>query len=70
MVMSLRMALPELVADIGEKSKAYKMLMGQPEGKRPLGRPRRNLEDNIKMYFKDIRCKDEDWVYLIQGSCE
>jgi hypothetical protein len=64
------MALPELVTDIREKMKSYKILRRQPEGKRPLGRPRRNLEYNIKIYYKDVELKYEDWIYLIQGSCE
>jgi hypothetical protein len=66
MTKSMSIVLPELVANIGEKIKAYEILMGQPEGEGTLGKPRRNLEDNIKMHFKD----DEDWVYLVQGSCE
>jgi hypothetical protein len=42
------------VARIGEKRDAYKILVGKPEGKRPLGRPRRRWEDNIKMDLRQI----------------
>jgi hypothetical protein len=38
----------------GEKRNAYKILVGKPEGKRPLGRFRRRLEDNIKMDLREI----------------
>jgi hypothetical protein len=37
---------------MGEKSNAYRVLVGKPKGKRPLGRPRRRWEDNNKMYLK------------------
>jgi hypothetical protein len=39
---------------MGEKSDAYRILVGKPEGKRPLGRPRRRLEDNIRMDLREI----------------
>jgi hypothetical protein len=38
----------------GEKRNAYRILVGKPEGKRPLGRPRRRWEDNFKMYLREI----------------
>jgi hypothetical protein len=38
----------------GEKSGAYRILVGRPEGRRPLGRPRRRWEDNIKMDFQEL----------------
>jgi hypothetical protein len=38
----------------GEKRNGYRILVGKPEGKRPLGRPRRRWEDNIKMDLRDI----------------
>ena len=38
--------------------------MGKPEGKRPLGRPRRRWEDNIKMDFQEVRCEGMDWIEL------
>jgi hypothetical protein len=49
----------------GEMS-AYRILLGKPEGKRPLGRPRRRLEDNIKMALGEIRWGGMDWINLVQ----
>jgi hypothetical protein len=46
---SRRMRLVRHVAQIGEKRNAYRILVGKPEAKRPLGRPRRRWVDNIKM---------------------
>jgi hypothetical protein len=40
--------------------------MGKPEGKRPLGRPRRRWEDNIKMDFQEVGCGGIDWIELAQ----
>ena len=40
--------------------------MGKPEGKRPLGRPRRKWEDNIKMDLQEVGCGDVDWIELAQ----
>jgi hypothetical protein len=42
----------------------YGVLVGNSEGKRPLGRPRRRWEDNIKMYFRQIGWGGMDWIYL------
>jgi hypothetical protein len=42
------------VARMGEKRGAYRILVGRPEGRRPLGRPRRSWEDNIKMYLQEV----------------
>jgi hypothetical protein len=42
------------VAHMGEKRGAYRILVGRPEGRRPLGRPRRRWEDNIKMKFQEV----------------
>jgi hypothetical protein len=41
-------------------------LVGKPEGKRPLGRPRRKWVDNIKMYLREIGSDDMDWIDLAQ----
>jgi hypothetical protein len=54
------------VAQIGETMNVYRILMGMPEGKRPLGRRRRRWVDNIKMDFIDIGWVDMDWIYLHQ----
>ena len=40
--------------------------MGKPEGKRPLGRPRRRWEDNIKMDLQEVGCGSMDWIELAQ----
>ena len=40
--------------------------MGKPEGKRPLGRPRRRLEDNIKMHLQEVGCGGTGWLQLAQ----
>jgi len=41
-------------------------LVGKPEGKRPLGRPRHRWEDNIKMDLQDVGCEGMDWTELAQ----
>jgi hypothetical protein len=51
MIKSRRMRWAGHVARMGETRNAYKILVGKPEGKRPLGRPRRRWVDNIKMYL-------------------
>jgi hypothetical protein len=48
------------IARMGEKRNAYRLLVGKSEGKRPLGRPRLRLLDNIKMDLRDIECDDMD----------
>jgi hypothetical protein len=50
----------------GEKRSAYRILVGKPEGKRPLGRPRRRWEDNIRMDFREMGWGGMDWIYLAQ----
>ena len=52
---------------MGEGKGVYKVLVGKPEGKRPLGRPRRRWEDNIKMDLQEVGCRDMDWIELAQG---
>ena len=44
----------------------YRVLVGKPDGKRPLGRPRRRWEDNIKMAFQEVGCGGMDWIVLAQ----
>ena len=45
---------------------AYRVLVGKPESKRPLGRPRRRWEDNIKVDFSDVGCDPRDWISLAE----
>jgi hypothetical protein len=47
-----------------EERGAYRILVGKPEGKRPLGRPRRRLKDNIKMDLQEVGCGVMDWIGL------
>jgi hypothetical protein len=54
------------VARIGEKRNVYRLLVGKPEGKRPIGRPRRRWIDNIKMYLSEIGLSVVDWIGLAQ----
>jgi len=51
---------------MGERRGVYRVLVGKPEGKRPLGRPRRRWEDNIKVHLEQVRCGDTDWIELAQ----
>jgi hypothetical protein len=50
---------------MGEKGNAYRLLVRKPEGRRPLGRPRRRL-DNIKMGLREIGWGDVDWIGLAE----
>jgi hypothetical protein len=54
------------VARVGEVRGAYNILVGRPEGRRPLGRPRRRWEDKIKMDFREIGFGDVDWIHWAQ----
>jgi hypothetical protein len=51
----------------GEKRHAYRILMGSPERKRPLGRPRRRWVDNIKMDLREIGWDGMDWIDLAEN---
>jgi hypothetical protein len=51
---------------MGEERKAYRVLVGKPEGKRPLGRPRRRWEDWIRMDLREIGLGGVDWIELTQ----
>jgi hypothetical protein len=50
---------------MGEKRKAYGIFVGKPEGKRPLGRPRRRWVDNIRMDIGEVGWDDVDWIGLL-----
>jgi hypothetical protein len=54
------------VARIGEKRNVYRLLVGKPEGKRPLGRPRRRWINNIKKDLLEIGVSIVDWIGLAQ----
>ena len=54
------------VARMEEGRDVYKVLVWKPEGKRPLGRPRRRWEDNIKMYLEEVGRGCGDWMELAQ----
>jgi hypothetical protein len=53
---------------MGEVRKVYKVLVGKPEGKRPLGRPRRRWEDRVRMDLREIGLEDVDWIRLAQDK--
>jgi len=54
------------VVRMGEGRGVYRVLVGKPEGKRPLGRPRRRWEDNIKMDLQEVGCGSIEWIELAQ----
>ena len=54
------------VARMGEKRGVYRVLVGQLEGRRPLGRPRRRWVDNIRMDLQEVGCWYVDWIGLAQ----
>jgi hypothetical protein len=66
MIKSRRMRWAGHVARMGEKRNAYRILVGNPEGKRPLRRPRRRWVDNIKMDLREIGWDGMDWIDLVQ----
>jgi len=49
-----------------ERRSLYRVLIWKPQGKRPLGRPSRRLEDNIKMGLQEVGCGGIDWIKLAQ----
>jgi len=51
---------------MGERRGIFRVLVGKPEGKRPLGRPRHRWEDNIEMNLKEVGCGGMDWIELSQ----
>jgi len=65
-VKSRRMRWVGYLARTGERRGVYSVLVGKPEGKRPLGRPRSRWEDNIKMYLQGVGSGSMDWIELAQ----
>jgi hypothetical protein len=61
---------------MGARRNAYRILVGKPQGKKPLGRPRRRWVSNIKMDLREIGWDSMDWIGLdsgsgpVEGSCE
>jgi hypothetical protein len=51
---------------VGKRRGAYRILVGRPEGRRPLGRPRRKWEDNIKMDLQEVVWEGMDWIDMAQ----
>jgi len=66
MIKSRRMRWAGHVARLGERRGVYKLLVRKPEGKRPLGRPRRRWEDNIKMDRQEVGYGGVNWIELAQ----
>jgi hypothetical protein len=65
-IKSRRMRWARHVARMGEESKVYKVLVGKPEGKRPLVRPRHRWEDGIRMDVREIGWGSVEWIQLAQ----
>jgi hypothetical protein len=55
---------------MGEGRGVYTVLVGKPEGKRPLGRPRRRWEDNIKLDLREIGIYGANWIWLAQDRVQ
>jgi len=58
----------EHVAHMGEERGVCRVLVGKPEGKRPLGRPRRRWVGNVKMNLQEVGCGYMDWIGLAQDK--
>jgi hypothetical protein len=63
-IKSRRMRWAGQVARMGENRNAYRLMVGKPEGKRPLGRPRRRWVDNIRMDLGEVAWGDVEWIGL------
>jgi hypothetical protein len=65
-IISRKMRWSRHVARVREMRSVYRIFIGKPEGKRPLARPRRRWEDNVRKYLEEIDCEDMDWIHLAQ----
>jgi hypothetical protein len=70
MIKSRRMKWAGHVARMGDGRGAYRVLVGRPESKRPLGRPRRRWEDNVKMGLREIGIDRANWIRLAQDRVQ
>ena len=66
-IKSRRMRWAGHVARMGEERGVHGVLVGKPEGRRPLGRPRRRWVDNIRMDLQEVGCGYMDWIGLAQN---
>jgi len=62
------MRWPGNIAIMGKRKGVYRVLVGKPEGKIALGRPRRRWEDNIKMDIQEVECGVMNWIELAQDK--
>jgi hypothetical protein len=69
-IKSKRMRWAGHVTRMGEGRGVYRVLVGRPEGKRPLGRPRRRREDNLKVDLKEIGIDGANWIELAQDRAQ
>jgi len=65
-IKSRRMRWAGHVARMGEERRVYRVLVGKPEGRRPLGRPRLRWVGNIRMDLEEVGCGCRDWIELAQ----
>ena len=54
------------VTRVGERRDLYRVLLGKPEGKKPLGRPKRRWENSVKIDLQEVGCWSKDWIELAQ----
>jgi hypothetical protein len=69
-IKSRRMRGARHVARMGEGKGVYRVLVGRPEGKRPLGRPRCRWEDNVKMDLMEVGIDGANWIRLAQDRVQ
>jgi hypothetical protein len=69
-IKSRRMRWARHVARMGEGRGVYRVLVGRPEGKRPLGRSRHRWEDNVKMDLREIGIDGANWIQLVQDRVQ
>jgi hypothetical protein len=69
-IKSRRMRWVEHVAHMGEGRGVYRVLVGRPKGKRPLGRPRHRWEENIKLDLGETGIDGANWIHLAQDRVQ